>query len=51
MDWHGWAIAVFLVLDFGIPAVTKGCLLEDRGAQNIHSLDGSENHPFVTPGI
>ena len=24
--------------------------LEDRGAQNIHSLDGTKNHPFVTAG-
>ena len=35
-----------------LPAVTKGCLLEDRGAQNIHSLDGtSHTTPSnVTPG-
>ena len=25
-----------------IPGVTKGCLLEDKGAQNIHSLDGTK---------
>ena len=27
-----------------------GCLLEDSGAQLLHSLDGTKNHPFVTPG-
>ena len=29
----------------------RGCLMEVRGAQNIHSLKGTKNHPFVTPGI
>ena len=27
------------------PGVTKGCLLEVRGAQLLHSLDGTKHHP------
>ena len=38
-----------------LPAVTRrgaelGGQAQDRDAQNIHSLDGTKNHPFVTPG-
>ena len=35
------------------PAVPKGCLLEGKGAQNIHPLespDGIKNHSFGTAG-
>ena len=42
-DLHVWRVywrvgEVSLPERIHVPAVTKGCLLEDRGAQNIHSL-------------
>ena len=39
---HSWKSTYI----YTVPAVTKGCLLEDRGAQNIHSLDGTKNPPL-----
>ena len=36
---------------FGVANSQKGVRsMEVRGAQNIHSQDGTKNHPFVTPG-
>ena len=29
------------------PAVTKGCLMEVKGAQLLHSLDGTKHHPVL----
>ena len=47
----GLHLHIFCQMDYSSSSHKGVRSMEVRGAQLLHSLDGTKHHPFVTPGI